>query len=470
MVNNATGKYLFICKQGDRWEDDAVETIMAELSVSSQLIFAWAFTNDLDNPKSSERLSTFPQLSRHNSPFQNAFLLLDEPPKKSLCGAFRVSQLKKTTAFRNEFRDYDLEILLHELVNLGEIHITPKVLFRSPTSVANKQKVTRQGAAYYFERPSNRTFFRNMLKITAKNNYGAAIKHIAIFWLIGGRLLARLIENISSSSKLKIKVYRMFYRLIKTSNDYLMRFVKRLKPASDIALLRLKSTNADMRSRYHFYSKFISPGDLCLDIGANIGNRTEILLDLGAQVIAVEPQISCAKILKRRFSKDPKVTIVQKGLASSEGYQNLWLCNETTTRSTMSDDWILAVDKSKRFKISSWGKKIAVPVTTLDRLISEYGTPKFCKIDVEGFEYEVLRGLSQRIEIISFEFTYPEFFEDALKCMQHLISLGKVRFNISIGESMQMLNDEWVSAYKIEQQIALRMSELEFGDIYAHFN
>jgi len=43
------------------------------------------------------------------------------------------------------------------------------------------------------------------------------------------------------------------------------------------------------RKLMRHYSKFVSEGDLCFDIGANLGNRTRVFLELGATVIAVEP-------------------------------------------------------------------------------------------------------------------------------------------------------------------------------------
>ena len=54
-----------------------------------------------------------------------------------------------------------------------------------------------------------------------------------------------------------------------------------------------------------------------------------------------------------------------------------------------------------------WADHAVVPVTTLDALIDRYGLPAFCKIDVEGFEEAVVRGLSRPIPSVSFEFT-PE--------------------------------------------------------------
>ena len=42
-----------------------------------------------------------------------------------------------------------------------------------------------------------------------------------------------------------------------------------------------------------------------------------------------------------------------------------------------------------------WDRAVEVEVTTLDDLIAVHGAPAFCKIDVEGFEVDVLAGLTQ---------------------------------------------------------------------------
>src|SRR5262245_14614026 len=48
------------------------------------------------------------------------------------------------------------------------------------------------------------------------------------------------------------------------------------------------------------YRPFIHPGDLCFDIGANYGFKTEVFLSLGARVVAFEPQPDCCQELKAR--------------------------------------------------------------------------------------------------------------------------------------------------------------------------
>ncbi|MEZ4584405.1 MAG: FkbM family methyltransferase [Caldilineaceae bacterium] len=42
----------------------------------------------------------------------------------------------------------------------------------------------------------------------------------------------------------------------------------------------------------------------------------------------------------------------------------------------------------------TWDTAIPVTVTTLDRLIAQYGVPAFCKIDVEGYELALVRAVT----------------------------------------------------------------------------
>ena len=62
----------------------------------------------------------------------------------------------------------------------------------------------------------------------------------------------------------------------------------------------LKRVRRD-REMLRFYSRFIHKGDLCFDVGAHMGNRTEIFLKLGANVIAVEPQEDCINQLREKI-------------------------------------------------------------------------------------------------------------------------------------------------------------------------
>ncbi len=214
------------------------------------------------------------------------------------------------------------------------------------------------------------------------------------------------------------------------------------------------------------YRGFVGDGDLCFDIGANIGGRTAALRALGARVVAVEPQPSLQELLRQRFAHDSGVVVVPKALGEREGTAELFV-GEAHTLATMSEEWIRITQGSGRFASHRWSRKLTVPVTTLDRLIAEFGRPSFCKIDVEGFELQVLRGLHQPIRVISFEFT-PEYLQQAMECIARLESLGDAEFSYSIGESMRLAISRWVDAGKIGATLR-SVDPRVFGDVYVRF-
>ncbi|MBN1293549.1 MAG: FkbM family methyltransferase [Candidatus Latescibacteria bacterium] len=216
-----------------------------------------------------------------------------------------------------------------------------------------------------------------------------------------------------------------------------------------------------------FYSRFISKGDLCFDIGANLGNRVEVFLKLGAYVIAVEPQRSCVLKLHKKFGANPDVIIIPKALGESEGSAEL-LVSDASTISSLSKEWIEQVKASGRFSTYQWNKSENVTITTFDKLIENYGVPVFAKIDVEGFESKVISGLSQPAKVISFEFT-PEFIKSAVDSIKHLTTLGKVSFNYSLGETMTLVLSEWTSGEEMITILISLREKMVFGDVYAWF-
>jgi len=213
-----------------------------------------------------------------------------------------------------------------------------------------------------------------------------------------------------------------------------------------------------------FYSQFVKTGDLCFDVGANIGNKTNIFLELGARVVCIEPQPNCVDVLKGKYQKDSNVVIVSKGLAIQPGRRSLSICGSADAISTFSEKW-----KTGRFHTYAWEPAVEVPVTTLDILIQEFGSPKFCKIDVEGFEYEVLQGLSTPISFLAFEFT-REFINDARLCIEYLGSLGCADFNYALGETPALVFSNWADGNTLFKSIEQNSDNLLWGDIYVRFH
>lgn len=218
-----------------------------------------------------------------------------------------------------------------------------------------------------------------------------------------------------------------------------------------------------------FYSQFLPAGENCFDVGANVGNRVKVFLKLGAKVVAVEPQRECQRILKSIFAGRPNFTLVPKAMGAAEGEAEIVIADVSTV-SSMSQEWIEKVQSTKKFGDVQWTRKQTVPVTTLDKLIDQFGIPAFIKIDVEGYEYQVIQGLSRPVRSLSLEFT-PEFLDSTLRCIQHLAKLGEIRVNYALGESMNLASAEWLTVVEGTKVLeGFRDRREVFGDLYVRFD
>lgn len=212
---------------------------------------------------------------------------------------------------------------------------------------------------------------------------------------------------------------------------------------------------------------FAGPGDLVFDVGAHVGDRTASFRRLGARVIACEPQKNCARLLRLLHGRDGNVTIVETAVSDREGVLIFSVNSRNPTVSTLSPDFVAAANAgAKGWEGQVWDRQIEVQATTLDRLIEKYGSPAFVKIDVEGAEEQVLRGLSTPVPALSFEFTTIQR-DVALACLTRCEELGYAAFNISLGESQRMTFESPVDAPTMRGHIAALPHEANSGDIYA---
>jgi hypothetical protein len=107
-----------------------------------------------------------------------------------------------------------------------------------------------------------------------------------------------------------------------------------------------------------------------------------------------------------------------------------------------------------------------VEVVTLDDLITMYGVPAFCKVDVEGFELEVLSGLSQPVRALSFEYL-PPAHDAALAVLELVEKLGPYQYNYSPVETMRLASEEWLDADALVRLLDRYRPLGRSGDVYA---
>lgn len=143
----------------------------------------------------------------------------------------------------------------------------------------------------------------------------------------------------------------------------------------------------------------------CFDVGANVGVYSRLLLEhTGADVVAFEPLPGANEKLNQMKESNPRnrdrFTVISSAVGSQPGVAELHYGNPTSELASLSTEasqiGYVGADNTMTMQ---------VPVTTLDEVTSTApwsslrteGGLDFVKIDVEGFEYEVLRGAEATI-------------------------------------------------------------------------
>jgi FkbM family methyltransferase len=230
-----------------------------------------------------------------------------------------------------------------------------------------------------------------------------------------------------------------------------------------------KSYQAKLLER-EFYRKLISQtgASLVIDVGANGGNKTFIFAEIAEQVLCVEPSPAAVHILQERFAQSKNITIVGKGVGSQVGSCPFHIFGETDCYNTFSSKWAtsLATSDGSKQPIKKAVSVVDVPVTTLDMLIDQFGIPDYIKIDVEGFELEVLKGLSRPVNLISIECNLPQFESETLECLTRLEEIQPTAvFNYCTSEPpVQLALEHWLSRPELAHIV--KQGGLQFMEIY----
>jgi len=173
--------------------------------------------------------------------------------------------------------------------------------------------------------------------------------------------------------------------------------------------------------------------------------------------------------LKERFAHNSRVTIVASGVGDHEGKARLNIFDGADAYNTFSDKW---VDVLKESEPTPWRPNkivtsiIDVPMTTLDSLIRSHGVPDYVKIDVEGYELQVIKGLSMAVPLVSFECHLPEFKDETTEIIHLLsdVSPGGL-YNFTISEPPRRLNlPSWVGPAEMIK--AIDGGQFGFMEIY----
>lgn len=206
---------------------------------------------------------------------------------------------------------------------------------------------------------------------------------------------------------------------------------------------------------------------LYFDIGCNVGQWIKSNLDDDTKIIGIDANYEIAKRTMKRFEYNDNVSILVYLVAAEDEkwikfYKEVYDSNSVA--STASEKW---VDNSRFTDTCKWEQTELMSIT-IDTMIKRFGKPDFIKIDVEGYEYEVIKGLTDAVCPLCFEWA-EESGDDIIYSIDHLHSLGYNRFFCLEGEDYTFRPDKWTSCIEIIEQMKglINGKKENWGMIYA---
>ena len=167
---------------------------------------------------------------------------------------------------------------------------------------------------------------------------------------------------------------------------YLRKFGRLLGINKIIFQIFYKENDYEMNFNKYFSNKILK--NFCIyDIGANIGYYSieySRLVGLNGKIIAFEPSIVNYQNLLINIKGQSNIQAVNIGLGEKK--EKLFLCQGEDELGATS---ILSNHETNH---GSW-----VDIIPLDEVINYYPFPNALKIDVEGFEYDVLSGAKETL-------------------------------------------------------------------------
>ncbi|HEX6695121.1 MAG TPA: FkbM family methyltransferase [Longimicrobiales bacterium] len=189
----------------------------------------------------------------------------------------------------------------------------------------------------------------------------------------------------------------------------------------------------DRQEDTHFYRAYLREGDVVVDAGANIGHLALLaatLIGKSGRVDAIEAHPLIARYLQKNvdLNNASHVHVHVTAVGSTPG--------AITFTDAASDD---------QNAVSTEGRGVTVPVTTLDSLLDSALTRvDLLKIDVEGYELHALRGataLLQRTACVYFE------------SWDHHCA----RYGTTAGDVIGLLEDSGFTVFNMDDEVLVRI-------------
>jgi FkbM family methyltransferase len=150
-----------------------------------------------------------------------------------------------------------------------------------------------------------------------------------------------------------------------------------------------------------------------VDVGANVGDWSAAVMRVCkfCHLIVVEPAPVLQEILLKRFGKFRNVTLISEALASKRGRMEFHITDDSASASLLSPRSGMNRYYGHGFTAET---TCTVPVSTLDDVTAGIDRVSLIKLDVQGYEVQVLKGgiqTVQKCDTIMMEVTFYSYYD-----------------------------------------------------------
>lgn len=202
---------------------------------------------------------------------------------------------------------------------------------------------------------------------------------------------------------------------------------------------------------------------LVFDIGANIGNWTNANVHKYDKIVSIEASPITFKNLLQNCMND-KIIPLNYAVCNNSGNDITFYHANCSVLSTLNKDWLTS--ESSRFYNEPYISIICKTIT-IDNLINTYGMPDLIKIDVEGGEYDCIASLTQKVNMLCFEWA-SEVNNITFNCIDHLYQLGFTQYYIQYCDdhTFRPSDNDFYDVSTIKTKLMNTVEKVDWGMIW----
>ena len=160
--------------------------------------------------------------------------------------------------------------------------------------------------------------------------------------------------------------------------------------------------------------------EVCLDFGANVGVYSQLFAKYGARVYSFEPDPVPFKILKEKSTNFKNIYPIMKAVGTRNSNGKLYL-----DKKYLEDELFYSEHNSLVKEKDNVGENyIEVGVVDIAEWLNDFDNVRFVKIDVEGFEVEIINHLIDTSAVNKIDYIFVETHE------KRIISLSSEIFKL----------------------------------------